>query len=100
MFFGKKGNLMENLGVEMGPIATTLIALVAGLVQQIKRVPAIASLQEKFPVYQVSALGLGIAAAHLFALSNPIVAGVFIGLSACGAYDIVTGVPTVGDKQK
>jgi uncharacterized membrane protein len=76
----------------MGPVATTLIALVAGLVQQLKRVPAVASLQEKFPVYQVSALGIGIALAHLFALSNPIVAGVFIGLSASGAYDVVSGV--------
>lgn len=73
----------------MGPAATTLIAIVASVVQQLKRLPAIVSLQEKFPAYQVASLALGVAGAYLMALPNPIVAGILIGLSASGAYDIV-----------
>jgi len=74
---------MEELTTQLGPAATTLIAVVAGLVQQLKRIPAVATFQEKFPVYQTAALALGILGAHAIALSNPVFAGVMIGLAAC-----------------
>ena len=80
---------MDNLTTQLGPAGMILIPLVAGLVQQLKRVPGIVKLQEKFPVYLTAALGFGIGAAYLMGLTNPAVAGVIIALSACGAYEAV-----------
>jgi len=80
---------MNELVTQMGPAATTLVALVAGLVQQLKRIPAVNKWQEMFPVYQVASYGLGIAGAFTLGLSNPIFAGVLVGLAANGAYDAV-----------
>lgn len=80
---------MEDLITELGPQAATLVGIVAALVQQLKRIPWIVGLQEKFPVYQVASLAFGIYGAYLFSIVNPVYAGALIGLASSGAFDIV-----------
>lgn len=83
---------MEELTTQFGAGAAMLVGLIAGIVQQFKRSPAIEKLQEKFPVYQILSLGLGVLGAMQFALPNPIFAGLFIGAASMGAFDTVKKV--------
>lgn len=83
---------MEQLLTQFGAGAATLVAIVGGIVQQLKRFPAIVIMQKKYPVYQAASLALGIAGAYQFVLPNPIFAGIMIGLASCGAFDMVKKV--------
>ena len=79
-------NLSTELTTELGPQALALVAVIAVLVQQLKRIPYVVSLKEKLPIFVICSMALGIAAAHYQGIVNPIVAGIVMGLMASGAY--------------
>ena len=91
---------MENLLTEIGPAATTLVGVVAMLVQQLKRFPFILAMKDKAPIFSIASLAFGIGGAHLLGLANPIFAGVIVGLAAGGAFDTVKKINGTSVKGK
>ena len=83
---------MENLSVEMTPAMLILVPVVAAIIQMVKNVPQVAKYREFLPL---ASLALGVGAAYLQNIPNPIVAGVIIGLTAAGSYDVLKGKKVV-----
>ena len=72
--------------IMLSPDALMLVPLVAMVLQLVKSIKSLARFSEWFPVASV---GLGVALAYATAISNPAVAGIMIGLMACGAFDLL-----------
>lgn len=79
---------MENLSLEMTPAMMVLVPMVAALIQFVKKIPQFESYNQWLPIVS---LALGVGAAYLQNLPNPIMAGIIIGLTASGAYDVLKG---------
>lgn len=64
-----------------------LVGVIAVVVQQLKGIKPIEDLKAKVPnIYNIISMGLGVGAAYLLAIPNPIIAGITMGLMASGAY--------------
>lgn len=63
-----------------------MVGIIAALVQQFKRVTYLTSLQQHFPVFVLLSIILGVGAAFYIQTPNPIIEGIMMGLTACGAY--------------
>jgi hypothetical protein len=79
---------MENLSLELTPAMLVLVPMVAAVIQFIKKIPQLASYHEWLPLVS---LALGVGAAYLQKLPDPIMAGIIIGLTASGAFDVLKG---------
>lgn len=77
---------MEQLSLEITPAMLVLIPVVAAIIQQIKKVPQLKQYRQLLPLLS---LALGVGLAYLQVLQNPIMAGILVGLSASGAFDVL-----------
>lgn len=76
----------ESLSFEVTPSMLILVPLVAALIQVIKRLPIIAKISDWLPLVSV-AIATGLAMVNK--MPNPIMAGVVIGLTAVGGYELI-----------
>jgi len=72
--------------IELTPAMLVLIPVVAAIIQQIKKVPQLKAYSYLLPLVS---LALGVGLCFLQKLPNPIMAGILIGLSASGAFDVL-----------
>lgn len=77
------------MDTELSAEAMVLVGVIGVLVQQLKLVPIIVRLKAHFPVFIVAAMLLGVVAAYQQGITNPIIAGIMMGLMAGGAYSVV-----------
>ena len=86
---------MEQLNMELTPAMLALAAVVGAVIQILKNVEPVKKYSQWLPVMSMA---LGVGAAHLQKIENPIMAGVLIGLVACGAYDVLKNKSKEGAK--
>jgi hypothetical protein len=79
---------MEQLNIELTPAMLVLVPVVAAIIQMAKKLPIVSKYTEYLPI---ASLLLGVGGAYLQEIPNPILAGVMIGLTACGAFDVLKG---------
>lgn len=82
---------MEQLNIELTPAMLVLIPVVAAIIQQIKKIPQLKIYRNLLPLVS---LAFGIGLCFLQKLPNPIMAGILIGLSASGAFDVLRNKTT------
>lgn len=63
-----------------------VVAVVAAVLQLLKRIPALAVLTAWLPLVS---LGLGVGGAFLWGVTDPLPTGILIGLVASGGYDVL-----------
>ena len=78
---------MDNFATELSAEAMALVGVIAVIIQQVKGIKPIEDLKARVPnIYNIVSMGLGIGAAYMLAIPNPIIAGIMMGLMASGAY--------------
>ena len=78
---------MDNFATELSAEAMALVGVIAVIIQQVKGIKPIEDLKARVPnIYNILSMGLGIGAAYMLAIPNPIIAGIMMGLMASGAY--------------
>jgi len=80
---------MEDLITKIGQSGSQLVVIIPVLIQVFKKIPFLADLQKEIPIYQILAIGLGVAGAYSLGLSTPIITGIIVGLASGKGYDIV-----------
>lgn len=74
------------MDTELSAEALVLVGLITILVQQLKFIPFLVKLKGKFPIFVAAAIALGIGAAYMQVMPNPVFAGVLMGLMSAGVY--------------